>query len=388
MTERAQQAALAPSPEDAVRIRARPPNPRRLSRRVLLGGAGITGSIIAFALISGLSTSGAARAGADPAPVAATGAFVPEGLAQLPQTYQAANMTGDPEPPHDILWGTHGPPEGWENPYDDVSPPTDEDWNASDYETGPGPASAVPAAAEPAPIFFEARRTALPAAPETGAARALPREGGGRRDAFLVRQASAGGAGAYLPPASDHVLLAGAVIPAALVTALDSDLPGRVIAQVTAPVYDSVTGDAVLIPQGARLIGTYDSASTYGDGRLFLVWNRIVMPNGWSLTLNAMEATDPAGAAGLKDRTDHHTGQLASAIALSAALSVLANEAEEDGEADIYRSLGDAAAQEAARTGSRAVDRALNIRPTFRIRAGAPVRVLVTEDLVLEPYPS
>lgn len=160
----------------------------------------------------------------------------------------------------------------------------------------------------------------------------------------------------------------------------------RVIAQVTAPVFDSVTGRHLLIPQGSRLIGAYDSATTYGDRRLLLVWNRLILPNGWSINLQGMEGSDAAGAAGVRDRTDNHPMRLAGAIALSAIVSVVANEAEDDDSESLTRSVGNAAAQEAARTGGRIIDRELSVHPTLRVRAGAPVRVLVTRDIVLRPY--
>ncbi|HCK83094.1 MAG TPA: conjugal transfer protein TrbI, partial [Hyphomonadaceae bacterium] len=189
------------------------------------------------------------------------------------------------------------------------------------------------------------------------------------------------------PPRSRYEIQAGQVIPAALVTALNSDLPGRVIAQVTAPVYDSVSGDHLLIPQGARLIGTYDNGANYGDQRLLLVWNRLILPNGWSIDLQGMEASDPSGASGLRDRTDNHLGRLAGAIGLSAIISVVANESEDSEGGSLTQSVGDAAAQQAAQTGARIVDRELAVRPTLRVRAGAPVRVLVTRDIVgLRPY--
>jgi type IV secretion system protein VirB10 len=210
-------------------------------------------------------------------------------------------------------------------------------------------------------------------------------EGGGRREGFMARQRSSADVldSPYIAPRSPFELQAGAVIPAAL----NSDLPGRVIAQVTAPVYDSVTGDYLLIPQGARLIGTYDSANVYGDNRVFLVWNRIIMPNGWSLQLAGMEATDPTGAAGLSDRTDNHLDRLGGAIGLSAVLSILANEAEDTSDdRSLTQSVGDAAAQEAARVGGRIIHRQLNVRPTLRVRPGTPVRVLVTRDIQLRPY--
>jgi type IV secretory pathway VirB10-like protein len=101
-----------------------------------------------------------------------------------------------------------------------------------------------------------------------------------------------------------------------------------------------------------------------------------------------MDGADPAGAAGVRDRTDNHLDRLGGAIVLSAIMSVIANEAEGDDEHDqgLGRSVGDAAAQEAARSGGRIVDRELSVRPTLRVRAGAPVRVLVMRDIRLRPY--
>ncbi|HCK83002.1 MAG TPA: conjugal transfer protein TraI, partial [Hyphomonadaceae bacterium] len=188
------------------------------------------------------------------------------------------------------------------------------------------------------------------------------------------------------PPRSRYELIAGAVIPAALVTELNSDLPGRAIAQVTVNVYDSVTGEHLLIPQGSRLLGAYDSANSHGDRRLLLVWNRLVFPNGWSIGLRGMEGTDPSGASGLRDQVDNHLDRLAGAIGLSAIISVIADNAEDDDEQSLSQSVGDAAAAEAARTGGRIVDRELSVRPTLRIRAGGAVRVLVTRDIQLRPY--
>jgi type IV secretion system protein TrbI len=188
------------------------------------------------------------------------------------------------------------------------------------------------------------------------------------------------------PPRSAYEVLAGSVIPAALVTELNSDRPGRVIAQVTAPVFDTISGNHLLIPQGARLIGTYDNGVRYGDQRLLLVWERLILPNGWSIRLGAMPGGDVAGAAGVADRTDQHLDRLAGAVALSAIVSVIANNAEEDEDASLSQNVGDAAAQEAARTGGRIIDREMSVRPTLRVRAGAPVRVLVARDIQLRPY--
>lgn len=156
---------------------------------------------------------------------------------------------------------------------------------------------------------------------------------------------------------------------------------------MTAPVFDSVTGEALLIPQGSRLIGAYSNGVRYGDRRIILVWNRLILPNGWSINLQNMDATDSGGSAGLSDRTDNHWGRLAGAVVLSSIINVAANETEDKGkDSSFSQSLGDAAAQEAARTGARIVDRELSVRPTLKVRAGAPLRVLVAKDIQLRPY--
>ena len=183
----------------------------------------------------------------------------------------------------------------------------------------------------------------------------------------------------------------GRLLPtSALLTALNSDLPGRVIAQVTAPVYDSISGAHVLIPQGARLIGTYESGVHHGDRRIFLLWDRLIFPNGWSIDLQQMNGADATGAAGLEDRTDNHLGGLANAIGLSAFISVIANRSEGSGQNDrdrsVGQSLGEAAAQQAAQSGSQIVERDLQVHPTLAVRAGANVRVLVMRDIILRPY--
>ena len=130
-----------------------------------------------------------------------------------------------------------------------------------------------------------------------------------------------------------------------------------------------------------------DATQNYGEERVVLVWNRLILPDGWSINLGEMSGTDASGATGLGDRVDNHIDRLAVAIGLSAIVSVIAHAAEEeDDDASLSQSLGDSAAQQAAATGGRIVDRELSVRPTLRVRAGAPVRVLVTEDIALRPY--
>ncbi len=193
---------------------------------------------------------------------------------------------------------------------------------------------------------------------------------------------------APLAPLSRNELKAGTIIPAALETAIDTDLAGSVAARVTSNVYDTVTGDILLVPQGARLLGRYEREVAYGQRRAFLVWDRILFPNGVSLSLGAMPAVDAAGTTGLRDRVDYHSGRLLAAIGLGAAITTLgelARDSDED-ERSLIANAGDAAAAEAAQVTGRLVDRELQVRPTIRIRAGAPVRVLLTRDVILDAY--
>lgn len=373
--------------EAAVRLRAHPPSPKRLSRKVLLAGAGGIGAVIAFALVTGLSPrSEAASLRTETAPPAA--AALPEGLSQLPARYETGALTQASAPqdePYDRLWGPDGPPEhldlyteGYE---ESLSLPEGSEWDSSEQHEPTYTPELVPAR-EPrqGELFFKRREPTITVA--TSVQTVVGGGGPSRKASEIPYLTSAPGP----PPGPPYLIQTGSVIPAALLTAVNSDLPGRVIAQVSGPVYDSRTGDRLLIPQGARLIGTYESENSYGDTRVFLSWDRLLMPDGASLNLPQMAATDAAGSAGLAAKVDNHLGRVGGAIAVSAVLSILANEAEDKDDQGFTRSLGDAAAQEAARTGSRIVDRELNLRPTLRVPAGAPVRVLVTDDILLEPY--
>jgi type IV secretion system protein VirB10 len=190
------------------------------------------------------------------------------------------------------------------------------------------------------------------------------------------------------PPASPYVLQAGSVIPAALITGLRSDLPGEVTAQVTEDVYDSPTGKILLIPQGARLIGQYDAQVAFGQSRALLVWNRLIMPNGRSIVLERQPGTDPEGYAGLEDQVDNHWGSLFEAAALSTLLSIGSEAGANNNENALVQALRQGSSQGFSQVGEQVVGRSLNVQPTITIWPGFPVRVLVTHDLVLEPYPT
>ena len=187
-------------------------------------------------------------------------------------------------------------------------------------------------------------------------------------------------------PASPNVLQAGAVIPAALITGIRSDLPGQITAQVTENVYDSPTGRILLVPQGTRLIGQYDNGVGFGQRRVLLVWNRLILPNGRSFVLERQPGADAEGYAGLEDGVDHHWLDLAKAAALSTLLSIGSQAGSSGDESDIANAIRQGASDGVSQVGRQLVGRQLDIAPTLTIRPGFPVRVIVTRDLVLEPY--
>lgn len=189
-------------------------------------------------------------------------------------------------------------------------------------------------------------------------------------------------------PVSPYQLLAGTIIPASLVTGLNADLPGFVIAQVTEHVYDTVTGRHLLVPQGSRLIGRYDSVVAYGQERALVVWQRIIRPDGTSIVIDDLPATDTAGYAGLSDAVDLKTWRLLKGIGLATVLGVGSSLAfgQGSGDSDIIRALRESTGQTTNRAGQRLIERELNVQPTLTLRPGWPLRVIVRKDIILTPY--
>ena len=187
------------------------------------------------------------------------------------------------------------------------------------------------------------------------------------------------------PPASPFVLQAGAVISAALITGIRSDLPGQITAQVTENIYDSPTGRILLVPQGTRLIGQYDNSVQFGQRRVLLVWNRLIMPNGRSIVLERQPGADTQGYAGLEDGVDYHWWDLAKAAALSTLLGVGAELATDDNDR-LLRAIRGGAQDTVNQAGQQMIQRQLQVAPTLTLRPGFPVRVIVTRDIVFEPY--
>lgn len=207
-----------------------------------------------------------------------------------------------------------------------------------------------------------------------------------RQEAFLDREVDrrTTAADRLQSPSSPYVLQAGSVIEAALLTGLRSDLPGQITAQVTANIYDSPTGQFLLIPQGARLLGEYDSRVAQGQRRVLLAWTRLILPDGRSIVLERQPGTDQAGYAGLEDGVDNHWDRLFLAAGLATILNI-GLETGEDGGDEIADAIRDGTQDTIGRAGEAIVQRQLDTPPTLTIRPGFPVRVMVTHDLILDP---
>jgi type IV secretory pathway VirB10-like protein len=238
-------------------------------------------------------------------------------------------------------------------------------------------------------------RSADPAAvPADGAGGAPAAEGeqdpnNQRRKSELVFRPAAGGAvNPHLvqDPASPWLLSAGTVIAASLVTGLDSDLPGQVIAQVTETVCDSATGRTVLIPQGTRLIGKSDSMVSYGQRRALVVWDRIVLPDGSSIAIDNLPATDASGYTGIADTLDTHSLALIKGVMVSTVLGIGSALSFGHSDSDLARALRDSTQANADRAAQQITSKNLNVQPTVRVRPGWPIRVLVHQDLILRPW--
>jgi type IV secretion system protein TrbI len=212
-----------------------------------------------------------------------------------------------------------------------------------------------------------------------------------QKEGFVSKAGSAQtrNSGSLQMPASPYQVMAGTVIAAALVTGIKSDLPGDVIATVTEPVYDTATGKFLLIPQGARLMGKYNSQVSYGQSRTQVVWNRVILPDTSSFQLDNLVGSDPAGYAGLEDGVDWHWGRLLAGAALTTLLGVGAELAAPEDRQDGNRVIlagRDSLQDSVNQVGQEISRRNMNIQPTLTSRPGLPVRVIVNRDLVLRPY--
>lgn len=394
------------SDAEPLALRARPRPVTRFNRKVLIGIAGLVCVVVLAATLIALEPVRFRRAGQGDELINTERKAKAEGLEGLPRNYSEI------KPPE------LGPPlQG------DIGPPVvrmerelgvDQGANfRPDAEADAARAERLRVArqaqqAREATVFFQvsARREAASGAVSTvvppqadGSALAVrsgtvtAEQAGGasgqaRKIDFLNARSSDGVFNPHrleLPVSPDQVL-AGTVIAASLVTGINSDLPGFVIAQVTENVLDTVTGRRLLIPQGTKLIGKYDSAVSYGQRRALIVWNRLILPDGSSIVVDNLPATDAAGYAGLEDEVDFHTWQLIKGAALSTLLGVGSETSAGNANGDALSAARESVQQNAARIGQQLTERNLAVQPTITIRAGWPLRVIVHRDLILRKY--
>jgi type IV secretion system protein VirB10 len=194
-------------------------------------------------------------------------------------------------------------------------------------------------------------------------------------------------------PLSPYQIMAGTVIPGVMITGINSELPGQIIGQVRENVYDTVTGNYLLIPQGTKIIGRYDSVIAYGQERVLIVWNRLIMPDGSSLIIDRMPGTDLGGYSGLKDKVNNHYLKLTAGVILSTLLSLGASVSagtpgynDDDNGYDITNRFAENAGESINKAGQKIIGKMLNIQPTLEIRPGFTFNVMVNRDIVVRPY--
>lgn len=185
---------------------------------------------------------------------------------------------------------------------------------------------------------------------------------------------------------SEFELKAGDFIPATLQTGINSDLPSKVIvAVVSENVRDTISGKHILIPQGTRVVGTYDSSVTFGQERLLVVWQRLIFPDGKSIGLDNMQGVDLSGKAGITGEIDNHFGTLLKGVVLSSIMGS-AGTIVTDRKNDWRGAAAEGAGEQIVTIGDRFADRALSRQPTINIEPGTRLNIIVHSDLILEPY--
>ncbi|AWB25789.1 MULTISPECIES: TrbI/VirB10 family protein [Alphaproteobacteria] len=382
-----------PASAAPMRLRADPPRVTRLSRKVL-AGVGLVASLgLGGALIYALQTRDSGRPNEEL--YSTENRSTADGLAGLPRDYSGVPRLGPPLPGdlgRPMLSPANGgqpvPAPGIATPNPGVSQEeqrrlqeietarTSRLFSGSESRVG-APATTPAVVPPPTPNLASLGLAPPPATPSAQ----------DRQNAFLnaAPDRRTVAPDRVVAPPSPNVLQAGAVISAALITGIRSDLPGQITAQVTENIYDSPTGRILLVPQGTRVVGQYDNSVQFGQSRVLLVWNRLIFPNGRSIVLERQPGADSQGFAGLQDGVDYHWWDLAKAAGLSTLLNVGAELAVDDQDR-LLRAIRNGGQDTINDAGQQIVRRQLNVAPTLTIRPGFPVRVIVTRDLVLEPY--
>jgi type IV secretion system protein TrbI len=384
----------------SMRLRAERPRVTRLSRKVLAGGAAI-GSLAIFAAVLWALQNNRSHTSAPSELYTTDHHNVADGLTGLPRDYAGVPRQAPPLGP--ALPGDLGRPIlNAQNAPSTTVPAIDTEQQRIGQEIEAARLSRLFASTSIRELALPSIQSASTASSpvtsnqpgqpaQSSVDETLAQNGQDRKLAFVNASVDrrTTSADRIAAPASSYVVQAGNVIPASLITGIRSDLPGQITAQVTENVYDSPTGRFLLVPQGTRLIGVYDSQVSFGQSRVLLVWTRLIMPNGRSIVLERQPGADTAGYAGLEDEVDNHWGALFKAALLSTLLGVgseLGAGSNTGNNGDIIQAIRRGSSDSLNQTGQKVVQRNLNIQPTLTIRPGFPVRVIVNRDLVLEPY--
>jgi type IV secretory pathway VirB10-like protein len=413
-TDPAKKAETEKVAPETLELRARPRPVTRINRKVLIGGAAVVLLLVAFLVLVALQPP-KLQVGAPRELINVENKPTPESLARLPASYDGVRTERPPDPVR--------PPSGIPQLTEVGGDPIDRTEQMERARL-----ARMAGQARESQVFF---RLQLKAPPQENATRTEPasqsRSAPSAGDTGVLTalraadQARALAAGNLEPtgtdaaesqrkltflrsgpekeiynphglqtPASPYQLMAGTVIAASLVTGLNSDLPGFVIAQITENIFDSVSGRFLLLPQGSRLIGKYDNVVAFGQERALVIWQRIILPDGSSVVIDSLPATDTGGYAGLADQVDLHTWQLLKGIALATVLGVgselVFGGLGGSGDSDLIRALQLSTQSTTNRAGQRLIERHLNVQPTITVRPGWPLRVIVHKDIILRPY--
>ncbi len=387
---------------DTMALRASPRPVTRLNRRMLAVLAGTLGTVVLGGTLWSLQSHQRERS-TDAELFNVDRVSHAENLDQLPKDYSKIPVAAKPVPvlgpplpgdlgPAIVAQRNAGAQTGR------MGQPDDADAAAHSgvfFRSGAVKAAASPSASTATPDAVSGNQPFNPMTPAVASAQPTdPTTVQNRQDQKQAFVANGGdketlNPGSLQLPASPYQVMAGTVIPAALVTGINSDLPGQVIANVTEAVYDTATGRFLLIPQGSRLIGRYDSQVSFGQQRVLLVWTRLILPDTSSISLDRLPGIDPAGYAGLEDGVDWHWDRILAGAALSTLLGMGAELAAPNNSASnggITVAVRQSAQDTVNQTGQEITKRNVSIQPTLTIRPGFPMRVMVNKDLILRPY--
>uniref|UniRef100_C6DZ83 Conjugation TrbI family protein n=1 Tax=Geobacter sp. (strain M21) TaxID=443144 RepID=C6DZ83_GEOSM len=392
-----------------------PPKVTRINRRLIAVISATVSAIVAFALVAGLSPKESAKGEAavrQPQEKNQTSPGLPDPLVSAPGTYAEAKAKSSQRPT------PRQNPEPAKEPTAPVASPLQPAYTVTapgqpPGERGESQAQKDAQTAINSPVTFgqneapqqpkqEEPRGGLMVPPLPPGIAGMPQAveryaddqnlQGEKREFSRERQAELPYIKTTLiAPISQYEIKAGTILPATLITGINSDLPGQIVAQLRENVYDSVTGNHLLVPQGTRLIGEYDSKVAFGQERVLVIWTRLILPNGSSIGLEGMPGIDLSGYAGMTGKVNNHYGKLITGVVLGSVIGAGAQVAVGgQGAPNVPPSFGQlavsGAAQNINQTAQRHTDKVLNMQPTIEVTPGDKINVFVTKDMILKPF--